>query len=608
MSDQANAPVSAPGGSRAYFGIRFVRVSAALQPSTPNSNFDSEPSVNDSKSTQGNTAEVDQYNPTKLEHPTNPDDGDLSLDSNYGFSEASCQKIVNSEDTESHNKSDNRAKKESETQEEGGTGCMRSFFGFIEEPMDAVTVVEACIAGKLNFFQGEAPYYKAKSGDVIVIPESNRVVRRWRDNIQWSPSRAFGPFLLYRQVEPMPKDAVTSIPLKYSFRRVQSNSAALEPTFSVNTLKAGTRLVENGLTKRTISLSGSDGQKHRVINYYTANDVIEMCQREVDGFEHADGEEVFQKPSKCPMLKEAMKSKGVNLNQILKVQNLYQESTSKSFTILSESPESEAPAGEFDTIRPKRQKQDAAKLQMPTKRMATGRHQTLPGHEPPRKLSQPQRQQPQFLIPFQPPNTGNPRPYTNSFYPRAVNYSYPPLPHVMGRPPLVRPHPLKQSPTHEFYQPRPPYHQQPQPEDRPVVYNLPAGATLHGLMPPPNYAPAPHIPAGFYRPPHSQYHLASWPMYNQHLCAPGPSYPPHPYCAPPPPMHSGYAGVPPTGMDTHAVGQQYPMYYVGPPEPETPSLPHDMHAAGQQYPMYYVGPPEPEPPSLPHDPIDDGYD
>ncbi|KAI8831732.1 Gti1/Pac2 family-domain-containing protein [Chytriomyces cf. hyalinus JEL632] len=76
-----------------------------------------------------------------------------------------------------------------------------SFFGFIENPMDALLVIEGCVRSNLRQFTGSAAdmaRIPIRSGTVIVIPENSVFVKRWRDGIHWSPSRAFGPFLLYR--------------------------------------------------------------------------------------------------------------------------------------------------------------------------------------------------------------------------------------------------------------------------------------------------------------------------------------------------------------------------------------------------------------------------
>ncbi|KAJ3028276.1 UNVERIFIED_CONTAM: hypothetical protein HDU68_002023 [Siphonaria sp. JEL0065] len=52
----------------------------------------------------------------------------------------------------------------------------------------------------------------------------------------------------------------------------------VEPYFTEKTLKTNTRLVVDGLTKRTISMFGSNGQKYRVISYYTTRDILQFFE------------------------------------------------------------------------------------------------------------------------------------------------------------------------------------------------------------------------------------------------------------------------------------------------------------------------------------------
>ncbi|KAJ3352753.1 hypothetical protein HDU83_007701 [Entophlyctis luteolus] len=53
----------------------------------------------------------------------------------------------------------------------------------------------------------------------------------------------------------------------------------VDPAFSESVLKMGTQIVNDGLTKRSISVNGSDGLRHRVISYYTVEDVLNMSEQ-----------------------------------------------------------------------------------------------------------------------------------------------------------------------------------------------------------------------------------------------------------------------------------------------------------------------------------------
>ncbi|KAJ3067307.1 hypothetical protein HDU98_009510 [Podochytrium sp. JEL0797] len=98
-------------------------------------------------------------------------------------------------------------------------------------------------------------------------------------------------------------------PSKYAIR-LGSSLTGIEPVFAPNTLKPNTRVAEDGLTKRTITLLGSDRKRYRIISYYTPQDVVEMTSRRFGlrvnqqrGLEE-DGlsVEVFQRPSEDPEL------------------------------------------------------------------------------------------------------------------------------------------------------------------------------------------------------------------------------------------------------------------------------------------------------------------
>ncbi|KAJ3074483.1 hypothetical protein HDU98_011166 [Podochytrium sp. JEL0797] len=166
-----------------------------------------------------------------------------------------------------------------------------TFYGFIEDPMDALHVIEGCVRGNLIAFQGtsiDMARVNPRSGTVIVVPDNSIHIKRWRDNIKWSPSRAYGKFILYRQIESGTGTSIVSSstttltkdqPSKYAACLGGASITGLEPVFSKRTLKPNTRLVENGLTKRTITILGSDRRFYRIISYYTTEDVLEMTSR-----------------------------------------------------------------------------------------------------------------------------------------------------------------------------------------------------------------------------------------------------------------------------------------------------------------------------------------
>ncbi|KAI8620696.1 hypothetical protein BC830DRAFT_458923 [Chytriomyces sp. MP71] len=160
-----------------------------------------------------------------------------------------------------------------------------TYFGYIEDVTDAQLVIEGCVRKMLKKFSSsfDTSTLDITSGVVVVIMEAGM---RWRDKLTWSPSRAYGPFLLYREVE-VAKDA--SQPLVNAKFRGLTRSIGIDsgiaPTFSSKTLKPGTRVVEGGFTKRTITLTGSDGMRYRLISYARADDIRKIRLNATDASE-----------------------------------------------------------------------------------------------------------------------------------------------------------------------------------------------------------------------------------------------------------------------------------------------------------------------------------
>ncbi|ORY53887.1 hypothetical protein BCR33DRAFT_711224 [Rhizoclosmatium globosum] len=139
---------------------------------------------------------------------------------------------------------------------------VETFFGFIKDPLDATLLVEACVQGLLKpvtTITGST-CSNIRSGTTIVFLESSadNSRLRFRDGRSWTSSKLSNGFLLYRETESdkVPVD-------KRNLERREKSTL-----FSSSNVRNGTRLVVNGLAKRTISLTGSDGNRYRVINYF----------------------------------------------------------------------------------------------------------------------------------------------------------------------------------------------------------------------------------------------------------------------------------------------------------------------------------------------------
>ncbi|KAJ3387767.1 hypothetical protein CcCBS67573_g07737 [Chytriomyces confervae] len=154
-----------------------------------------------------------------------------------------------------------------------------TWFGFIKEKKDAQILVDACAANLLTPIRELSPSTSStleiRSGSVIILQETSTTPAqktRWRDSFSWSSSRISGAFLLYRQVEP------SSTAVK-NHTVVQREKSSLFITTSV---RGNTRLIPNGLAKRTITLTAqSTGEKFRVISYFYPHDVEQFYSRKV---------------------------------------------------------------------------------------------------------------------------------------------------------------------------------------------------------------------------------------------------------------------------------------------------------------------------------------
>ncbi|TPX73664.1 hypothetical protein CcCBS67573_g05052 [Chytriomyces confervae] len=158
------------------------------------------------------------------------------------------------------------------------TPFAETFRGFVKDTQDAQALIEACIAGALrplNTTPEHLSHLRIRSGTCLVFGDDYSKhgdgrghTARWRDGGRWSRSRLQGPFLLYREVEP----TKTSVPSEDTYSKFLQTVASTEPEqctrFRNTVLRPQTRFVPNGLAKRTITLTGSDGQRYRVISYF----------------------------------------------------------------------------------------------------------------------------------------------------------------------------------------------------------------------------------------------------------------------------------------------------------------------------------------------------
>lgn len=81
---------------------------------------------------------------------------------------------------------------------------IETFYGLVENTLDALRIFQMCQEGRLNRVLRrlhERERRLIRSGSVFVFDEEESGIRRWTDGRLWSPSRILGNFLIYRELE-----------------------------------------------------------------------------------------------------------------------------------------------------------------------------------------------------------------------------------------------------------------------------------------------------------------------------------------------------------------------------------------------------------------------
>ncbi|KAI9324091.1 Gti1/Pac2 family-domain-containing protein [Obelidium mucronatum] len=146
-----------------------------------------------------------------------------------------------------------------------------TFYGHVNSAQDCKLLVEQCIAGKLPLLSNnncvDSKQLRIRSGTVIVFEEG--AIKIFRDGGKWSLSRSRGRFLMYREIE-----QITS----KNFQQIRQSYK--EPAeFQTSGLRPNTRLVVNGLVKRTATVMGSNGKSFRIVAYFYPKDVDPLNPR-----------------------------------------------------------------------------------------------------------------------------------------------------------------------------------------------------------------------------------------------------------------------------------------------------------------------------------------
>ncbi|KAJ3073825.1 hypothetical protein HDU98_000567 [Podochytrium sp. JEL0797] len=149
--------------------------------------------------------------------------------------------------------------------EQSGT-LFETFHGFVNTAEDCRILVQQCIHGRLPLLTNEScqsSSLRIRSGTVLVFESGT--LKAFREGGKFSYSRARGPFLLYREVE--------HITQRNHSRSHRHKGYPESPMFHTTAVRPNTRVVVNGLVKRTAAVVGSNGVSYRVVSYFYPKDV-----------------------------------------------------------------------------------------------------------------------------------------------------------------------------------------------------------------------------------------------------------------------------------------------------------------------------------------------
>ncbi|KAH9411948.1 putative Gti1/Pac2 protein [Ordospora pajunii] len=80
---------------------------------------------------------------------------------------------------------------------------IESFYGTLENESDCIVLIDMARCGLIPRIQRRLTSHERRAirhGSVFVYCEEESTIRRWTDDMAWSPSRIQGAFLAYRQM------------------------------------------------------------------------------------------------------------------------------------------------------------------------------------------------------------------------------------------------------------------------------------------------------------------------------------------------------------------------------------------------------------------------
>lgn len=151
-------------------------------------------------------------------------------------------------------------------------GSIESFYGRVENEADCVVLIDLARRGLVPRVQRRLTSRKRRQirhGSIFIYCEEESRIRRWTDDMSWTPSRVQGVFLVYRQLltdTPMVKKTYSATCAGRSFHVVGYLQApCLEDIPSVSALYRGVDFPTDIRIKKKFSF-----QEEAVANHATS--------------------------------------------------------------------------------------------------------------------------------------------------------------------------------------------------------------------------------------------------------------------------------------------------------------------------------------------------
>jgi hypothetical protein len=188
----------------------------------------------------------------------------------------------------------------------GAEPLVPTFTGFVQDSADALILFKACLEGILHHVprrpNNQERSQLIESGNIFIYEERASGIKRWTDGVAWSPSRVFGDFLIYRELDKRfaPGEKRRAIKRKrgshpcvddfqHGNSDSQENAEMPRPITPHDPLVTSEQdkelqrsligsLVDSygfradGLVKKTMSIS-INGISHHMVSYYKVDDV-----------------------------------------------------------------------------------------------------------------------------------------------------------------------------------------------------------------------------------------------------------------------------------------------------------------------------------------------